>query len=143
MFSNAKPGAYVWSVLRGWGTVVSVNHMLTYGLKVKFLEGLGGTVSYDMNGKCDNRDMFPELYWDKISVTVPPCPEKQRVRHSLIGFCNIYKGTGTGAGILIPHRDQHTGRFFFKEKEDAIEKACGLDDYLTTAKITVEYDTEE
>ena len=86
MFQNAKVGDKVWSVLRGWGTILDIN-CGAYPILVWFPEETlsHGRGSYTFDGKYRAEDLVPELYWNKIDL--PEAPEKPIKR--LTGWYNV------------------------------------------------------
>ena len=86
MFHNAKVGDKVWSVLRGWGTILDIN-CGAYPILVRFPEEsvLDGVGSYTFDGKFRPKDIIPEIYWDELDL--PEAPEKPAER--LTGWYNV------------------------------------------------------
>ena len=70
MFSKAKVGDRVWSLLHGWGTVDENVKDQRYSVYVKFDNGREDTFT-----NCGRNMTFhanPTLFWDKVKITPPP-----------------------------------------------------------------------
>ena len=83
MFSDAKAGDSVWSVLDGWGVITSVRGDCTYGVRVYFGDATKAvnkyrvkefSQSYTKCGKLHYEDLNPILFWDEIVFEVPKKP---------------------------------------------------------------------
>ena len=78
MFRRAKVGDKVWSLTRGWGTIIIVEdhgQSSDYPIHVRFDKGC--TNCYTVCGKFYTHDINPTLFWDEIKLEIPkkPLPE--------------------------------------------------------------------
>lgn len=66
-FSNAKTGERVWDIVYGWGTVDGFSRGgLQEFLQVKFDNGY--TQLYLLNGKINEDDVNPMLFWNEFHI---------------------------------------------------------------------------
>jgi hypothetical protein len=73
IFEDAKVGDRVWSFVRGWGKIVSVDHSIVHPIVAMFPKY--GVKAYDLDGKYYDDDINPELYWDEVRLESPePIP---------------------------------------------------------------------
>lgn len=74
MFRNAKVGENVWDFIYGWGIIVEVYDItkFIYPIEVKFDNGK--IISYKFNGKHNDTDIYPRLFWDEIKFEIPEKP---------------------------------------------------------------------
>lgn len=70
-----KPGDRIWSMIDGWGTVVSLDSGAEYPFEVKFDTGTCETFMYC--GRCYKMDRNPTLYWDEIQFEAPERPKPE------------------------------------------------------------------
>lgn len=72
MFRNAKIGDKVWDIIYGWGNIISVIKDYPFPIAVDFSNGK--TISYKFNGKNNDTDINPRLFWDEIKFEIPEKP---------------------------------------------------------------------
>ena len=72
MFKNAKVGDRVWDFIEQWGTIDDIKYEHYHELEVKFDNGTKGL--YTLEGKEDNKDLNPRLFWDEIKFEIPKKP---------------------------------------------------------------------
>ena len=72
MFRNAEVGDRVWDFIEQWGTIDDIKCENYYELKVKFDNGTKGL--YTIEGKEDNEDLNPRLFWNEIKFEIPKKP---------------------------------------------------------------------
>ena len=80
-FSKAREGDKVFSILNGWGFVISVEQANPSTIRVDF--GVEGYCSYTLNGKRYYNDLRPDLYWDEVTLNIPESaltPPKRKVK---------------------------------------------------------------
>lgn len=74
--SKAKVGDRLWSVSKGWGTLIDIDHSgimytIHYPISVKF-DACGSVEVFTMQGKKNYKfDRYSELYWDKLYFDFP------------------------------------------------------------------------
>ena len=123
MFSEAKVGDRVWSIAKGWGTIEAVEQdtkYYPYPLEVLFdKEGIG-RIDFMVDGREDEEDERPSLFWDEVYIEAPPAP-KQKAKKE--GWINLYKDTD---GVF-------TSLKVYQDKMSALKGAAS--DVLDTLKI--------
>ncbi|MFR4518588.1 MAG: hypothetical protein ACLT40_01345 [Fusobacterium sp.] len=72
MLRNAKVGDRVWDIIYGWGNIISVIKNYPFPIAVDFSNGK--TISYKFNGKNNDTDINPRLFWDEIKFEIPEKP---------------------------------------------------------------------
>jgi len=74
MFRNAKVGENVWDFIYGWGTIVEVYDItkFIYPIEVKFDNGK--IIFYTLDGKYNDTEIYPRLFWDEIKFEIPEKP---------------------------------------------------------------------
>lgn len=72
MLRNAKVGDRVWDIIYGWGNIISVIKNDPFPIAVDFSNGK--TISYKFNGKNNDTDINPRLFWDEIKYEIPEKP---------------------------------------------------------------------
>lgn len=72
MFRNAKAGDKVWDFIYGWGNIISVMKNYPFPIAVDFSNGK--TISYKFNGKHNDTDIYPRLFWNEIKFEIPEKP---------------------------------------------------------------------
>lgn len=74
MFKNAKVGDKVWDFIYGWGTIVEVYDItkFIYPIEVKFDNDK--IISYTLDGKQNDTNIYPRLFWDEIKFEIPEKP---------------------------------------------------------------------
>lgn len=97
MFRDAKVGDAVWSVVYGWGKVVSIDLMPDFPVLVKFDSQLNSGFSYRRDGRYA-ADQFPTLFWDEVPIVAPPRP-KRKVKKVLEGWVNLFRGCKPGEAM--------------------------------------------
>lgn len=68
-FETAKVGDKVWSLLSGWGVIITMKPEDTYSLRVKF--GTGRSNWYTMDGKNHSSNKNQTLFWDEVKIVAP------------------------------------------------------------------------
>lgn len=71
-FENAKVGDKVWDIIYGWGNIISVIKDYPFPIMVEF--GNGKRTSYKFNGKYNDTDVNPVLFWNEIKIDIPEKP---------------------------------------------------------------------
>lgn len=137
MFKNAVVGDRVWSIRKGWGTVIKVDTDSDYPIKVR-LDVSERIEGYTYDGRFTSVDLGPELFWDEVHIVAPSKPKVKR-SYEEVKWCNIYpKGVSTGFGIL-------NNKYFFgclgnnpeTVKENSLSRAVAL------AKVVFTFEVEE
>ena len=72
MFKNAKVGDRVWDFIEQWGTIDDIKYEHYHELEVKFDNGTKGL--YTLEGKEDDKDLNPRLFWNEIKFEIPEKP---------------------------------------------------------------------
>ncbi len=73
MFSNAKVGDRVWDFTLGKGTIIKIDRNITNPIRVKF-DRSGYIFRFKFNGKLNENDINPTLFWDEIKYEIPKKP---------------------------------------------------------------------
>jgi hypothetical protein len=85
-FADVKKGDKVWSINHGWGKVTS-RHSTTFCV---YHETKNKTIWYTLNGERRYKDdQGQTLFWDEITVTPPPKPQREVV-HEVERWVNVY-----------------------------------------------------
>lgn len=156
MFSNAKTGDRVWSLLHGWGTVTEVDRHakleVTVALHVLF--DTGEMYYYNLDGKYSADDLNPELYWGELNIIPPEKPDTLAdfLKRNLdyigieefgIGFNLLYEELGDDrepSWELLPSCDNEkimcSMVFIIGQTADCSYREIG--ERLTLAKVTYE-----
>jgi hypothetical protein len=71
-FKDARIGDRVWSIVRGWGTVVRISNAYTYPLIVGYNDSTEGAYTFDGLANVDH--INPELFWDEVKIEIPEKP---------------------------------------------------------------------
>lgn len=66
MFKDIKKGDRVWSIRKGWGTVLNINIGSTFPIVVRF--DCMVSASYTKDGKINSEDLFPAIFWGEFKV---------------------------------------------------------------------------
>lgn len=74
MFRNAKVGDRVWDFSKGWGTVLNITLSENYPIFVKFDNSNRADETYTYEGKANNSNVNPTLFWDEIHFSIPKKP---------------------------------------------------------------------
>lgn len=72
MFRNAKVGDRVWSFANNWGTIKKIELTSDYPITIKFDNNI--TMSYTSDGRCNEYNVSPTLFWDEIKFDIPEKP---------------------------------------------------------------------
>lgn len=80
-FSNIKIGNRVWSIQYKWGVVTSYCANFIYSIEVLFDNGIQKT--YTIEGKRNEEDTVPELFWNEIYI---PTDKEDKRPFDLIDF---------------------------------------------------------
>lgn len=86
--SEKDIGRVVWSIIRGWGTIICVENGGRY-VRCNFNEMI--TWQYDFQGRFNPGDIYPELYWQEMEVVEKKMPARQI----------FYKFTNKNTGSVI------------------------------------------
>lgn len=70
-FKDVKIGDKLWSFKSGWGQVIDTNYSNTYPLQLQFQDGDN---SFSLDGKDNESDLLPDLYYDEIKFEIPKKP---------------------------------------------------------------------
>jgi len=68
-FKNVKIGDKVWSVTSGWGVI---SNIYVDDIEVIFREDFKRW--YNLKGKFDHRDLYPDLYWHEFPLPKETAP---------------------------------------------------------------------
>lgn len=95
MFREAKENDRVWSSVYDWGTIYGTNHSESRPIWVKFDKG--AYKYFTLDGKQNENDVFPSLFWDEIKFEIPKKPfkvedelRKLKVKEFVYGENNNY-----------------------------------------------------
>lgn len=72
MFKDAKVGDRVWSFANNWGTIKKIELASDYPITVKFDNNI--TMSYTSDGRYNEYNVSPTLFWDEIKFDIPEKP---------------------------------------------------------------------
>lgn len=67
MFENAKVGDRVWSLVSGWGTIISLDGLVKFPIVVRFDGGNQENFNYHGYDGYDNPQ--PVLYWNECKIS--------------------------------------------------------------------------
>ncbi len=65
VFKDYKAGDKVWSIIKGWETIVEIGVLNEYPIKT-------GCEAYTMSGKRYESDIIPTIYPNKFKIVIPP-----------------------------------------------------------------------
>lgn len=86
MFRDAQVGDKVWSIVHGFGKIVSIKSTLTYPLNVKFSNVDDDCIShltFDFEGKLLKSSINPILFWKPIEIPFQKRPVKKSFKDFL------------------------------------------------------------
>lgn len=137
MFKNAIVGDRVWSIRKGWGTVIKVDTDSDYPIKVR-LDVSERIEGYTYDGRFTSVDLGPELFWDEVHIVAPSKPKVKR-SYEEVKWCNIYPISYSGCFGKL--NDKYLYGCLGNNPD--IVKDTGLSASVTVAKVVFTFEVEE
>ena len=96
MFRNAKVGDIVFDIREGVGKITGIQNMDNYPIKVGFTDSDEFDSTYLTDGRSDNLDTHPSLFWENPWPDGAPKQErpKMEVEKTISAWINVYIDNG-------------------------------------------------
>lgn len=89
MFEDAQVGDRVWDMLRGWGTITHIAP--NEKCPIHFVADIDSFSTFTFEGKRNNCDKSPTLFWNEIKFEIPEKPfdlESELKKLEIVEFKN-------------------------------------------------------